>query len=642
MTRSLILGTAGHIDHGKTELVKALTGVDTDRLKEEKERGITIDLGFAELRGEGGGVEVQLGIVDVPGHEGFIRNMLAGATGMDVVLLVVASDEGVMPQTREHLAILRLLGVRRVVVALTKADLVEEEWLELVREEVAELLEAAGLGHAPLVPTSTRTGRGLAELTRALLDAASAVEEEDENDVVRLPVDRAFTVRGTGTVVTGTLWSGRLRTGRKVRLLPDGVEARVRGLQVHGRDVEAADAGQRTAVALTGAGVDLDSVRREQTLVDVDAWQPASMLTVRLELLPDAGWSLEPGQRVRVHLGTAEVMARAVLLDRDAPLAPGEAAWVQLRLERPAVARARERIVVRSYSPMTTIGGATVAEAPASKRTRVEGEEVARLEAILRGEPLEAVEAVVASGGWAGAARDALPLATGLAPARTASAAAEVVARGGLDLQGRLVSPALVEEAERRLLAAVDAHHEAEPLRPGVALDALRGELPPGAAPGLADALLASLADRGVLRLEGGSAARADFRPRLTDEQAEARERLLALYREADVAPPSLGELPPELRDRGDLWPLLRLAEAEGALTLLEDDLFVDAAALARAGGRVQEVLGGRTGLGPADFREVLPVTRRHLLPLLAWFDRAGVTVRRGDAREVPPPVEGA
>src|SRR5262245_55396053 len=267
--RRLILGTAGHIDHGKTELVRALTGVDTDRLKEEKERGITIDLGFAELQVS---EELRLGVVDVPGHEGFIRNMLAGATGMDLVLLVVAADEGVMPQTREHVATVSLLGVERLVVALTKIDLVDSEWAALVTDEVRGVLAETPYQDAPVVETSARTGAGLADLVSTVREVAEQVRSDDAGDVARLPVDRVFSVRGTGTVVTGTLWSGTLRVGERVRVLPGDLSARIRGLQVHGREVEEARAGERTAAALTGQGLDRESLARGHVLVAGDGW----------------------------------------------------------------------------------------------------------------------------------------------------------------------------------------------------------------------------------------------------------------------------------------------------------------------------------------------------------------------------------
>ncbi|MCJ7626816.1 MAG: selenocysteine-specific translation elongation factor, partial [Longimicrobiales bacterium] len=333
--RRLILGTAGHIDHGKTALVKALTGVDTDRLKEEKERGITVDLGFAEYQPR---EDVLFGVVDVPGHEGFIRNMLAGATGMDLVLLVVAADEGVMPQTREHFSIVQLLRVPRLVVAVTKSDLVDSDWMDLVREEVQELLQDTRFDGAPILPVSSLTGQGLDELGEALATVGLEAEEKGADDVVRLPIDRVFTIRGAGTVVTGTLWTGELREGTRVLLLPGDREGRVRSLQVHGQEVREARAGARVAVGLSGSKVGHQGLSRGQTLVEGGGWEVSWMLTCWISLLSDTGWELEQGQRVRVHLGTAEVLARVTLFQIDR-LGGGEEGWAQLRLEEPVLAR---------------------------------------------------------------------------------------------------------------------------------------------------------------------------------------------------------------------------------------------------------------------------------------------------------------
>ena len=629
--RRLVLGTAGHIDHGKTALVRALTGVDTDRLQEEKERGITIDLGFAELS-DG---ERRMGVVDVPGHEGFIRNMVAGATGMDVVLLVVAADEGVMPQTREHLHIVTLLGVERLVVTLTKSDLVDAEWLEMVKDEVGTLLEGGPYEGAPILPTSARTGAGVAELARTLLDAAEQGVDRDPADPARLPIDRVFTVRGTGTVVTGTLRSGRLRVGDRVAIVPGDVPGRVRGLQVHGRDVEEACAGERTAVALVGADLDREALARGQALVAGPGWSGASMLTARLRVLPDGGWPIEGGQRVRVHLGTAEVMARCAVLEGDR-LDPGSEGWVQLRLESPVPARARDAFVIRSFSPVTTIAGGRVAEVAPPRRGHVGLEDASRLAQLLDGPPPAAVGALLELAGAAGVPAAELPVRTGLTPAAVSGALLDLAAGGARVSGGRAVAGAEVARARRAVERAVDEHHEREPLRPGLPAEALRGALSNASPPNLADELLAEMVRDGGMRVTGGIVARPGFAPRLTPEQEAAREALRGIYRDAGIAPPTVEELPEALRARPDLWPLLRLLEGESALTSLDHGLFAWSPAVDAAADQVTLQLHGRKMLGPKDFRDIIQLTRKHLMPLLAHFDTRGITVRRGEGREVP------
>lgn len=626
--RRLILGTAGHIDHGKTALVRALTGVDTDRLKEEKARGITIELGFAELEVEGGH---SFGVVDVPGHEGFVRTMVAGATGMDVVLLVVAADEGVMPQTREHVAIVRLLGVDRLAVALTKADLVEEEWLELIREDVTDLLADTPYQGAPIVATSAETGDGLEGLTEVLSSLAAEARGHDSSDVLRLPIDRVFTVRGTGTVVTGTLWTGTLEKGQRVRVEPHGPEARVRGLQVHGRDVGRVGAGARAAVALVGPDVGRGGVTRGQCVVT--RWPSSSMLTVRLSVLPDTGWQVEHGQRVRVHAGTAEVMARCVV--PSGVIAPGSTDWIQLRLEEPVVARARDRLIVRSYSPVTTIAGASVAEPRPIKRARFSPSELDRLERILVGPPSEALEAVLEQSGWAGIEAELIPLVTGTTPTVSQESMEELVERGGLETAGRLHAPSVVSQAEDVLRKAVEEWHRREPLRAGVPLEILRQQLPRDVGEGLADAVIRRLGDAGRLTVRGGVASLPDFEVQLSGEALAARDRLSELYRAAGLAPPALRELPADLVDRRDFDALLELLVDGGDLQVLDQGLYVWRGAVEDMVMEVTRHFGGRSGLTPSDFREVVPLTRKHLMPLLSYLDGAGITVREGDKRSV-------
>jgi selenocysteine-specific elongation factor len=639
--RSLILGTAGHIDHGKTALVKALTGVDTDRLKEEKERGITVDLGFAEFMPSAG---VRFGIVDVPGHEGFIRNMLAGATGIDVALLVVAADEGIMPQTREHLSIVQLLGVPRLVIAVSKADLVEEEWLDMVMEEIRDLLDGTPYARVPMVPVSAITGQGLGELSAVLGTLGVEAEGRSPEDLARLPLDRVFTVRGAGTVVTGTLWTGRLRVGGRVRLLPGDQEARIRSLQVHGQDVEQARAGERVAVGLSGSRISHLELSRGQTLVEGEGWTTSRMLTCHISVLAGTGWEIEHGQRVRVHLGTAEVMARVALLEEGRLIGGGEG-WAQLRLEEPLLARARDRLVLRSYSPVTTLGGGRVAEPAPGKRKSLSSDEKTLLEAHLGASAAEAVDAHLTVAGWAGVPPASLPQRTGLSP-RVARDSAEGLLKEGraVQVERRLFTREVWLRARHKILLALEEFHQVQPLRPGMPMEELR-QIPPGEwGAKMGEALLHDLAAQGQIRLERGIASLGGYQPRLSPEQTELRALLGSLLKESALAPPGVGEIEEVVAKPDDIQDILRLMEAEGEVVALDAGFFFWQEAVREAGLAVVSALGGATGLGPSDFKEVLPLSRKHLLPLLRYFDTVGITTRRDDqrsvARGVPPDWE--
>ncbi len=620
MSRHLILGTAGHIDHGKTTLIRALTGTDTDRLPEEKRRGITIEPGFAELPV---GEDTTLGVVDVPGHEAFIRQMLAGATGIDLVMLVVAADEGVMPQTREHLAIVELLGVRGAVVALTKCDAVEPAWLELVIEDLREQLSSTPFAEATIVPCSGRTGEGLDELRSALDAAASAVPDRAGDDLFRMPVDRSFTVRGTGTVVTGTVWSGRVPADGTLRLLPADRAVRVRGVQVHGREREDARAGERAALAL--AGVDRAEVRRGDILVNAAGWGPSRMLTARVRLLAATDWRLRHRQRVRVHLGTAEVLARVALLDA-AEAEPGIVSWAQLRLEEPLVARAGDRFVLRSYSPVTTIGGGIVAEPRPPKRKRLEPGVAESLRAILDEPADAALEALLRLRGWRGVERDSLPV---LLPAAGSIASTEPAGQ-------RLFAPEVVDRARRRVLSAVRDLLDSRPLQPAAPWEVARRSVPAQAAPELAERAIAELVREGALEARDEGLAPPDHAPAPSPDQAVACEALLSALDRGGLAPPTIPELEPTLRARADLEELIAFLLRRGDVTRLGPDLLVATPVLERAVAVLRERLGGRAQLSPADFRAVFPeLTRKYLIPLLEHLDARGVTRRAGEGREV-------
>ena len=608
----MIIGTAGHIDHGKTTLVQALTGVDTDRLPEEKKRGITIELGFAPIDLPGLGTA---GVVDVPGHEAFVRTMLAGATGIDLALLVVAADEGMMPQTREHLAILSLLAVRGGVVALTKTDLVEDEWLALVTEDVRTALAGSPLTDAPIVPVSATTGAGLDALRAALAGAASQLPARDPDDLFRMPVDRSFTVKGTGTVVTGTVWSGSLAADATVRVMPAGRSARVRGIQSHGTTTQLAKPGARIALSL--AGLERDEVPRGSWIITDPDWSASKVLRADVALLEDAA-PLGPRTRVRFHLGTQDVGARIVA--SGGALAPGMIRGARVLLDEPVLARAGDRFVVRLPSPAATIGGGVIVDpAPAVARPRPWPTQLAI------GDRLRAV---LVEGGGEGLARRTLAVRLGLAPAAAASlvnGSAEVVATA----DGRLVGSAVVEDAVARAASLVARHHRESPLDPGLPLAALRAALGVGAS--VAELALARLTAAGTVEVSGAAARVAGWAPTLGAADAALATAIEARLLAGGKEPPSVAEL--AAGTGADPRPVLRFLERQGKVVAVEDDRYYLTSELAALVETVRAgMLSGRV-YSPAELRDLTGLSRKYLIPFLEYCDRHGVTVRQDTGR---------
>ena len=611
----MILGTAGHIDHGKTALVRALTGVDTDRMPEEKRRGITIELGFAPLTLEGIGV---LGVVDVPGHEGFVRTMLAGATGVDLALLVIAADEGVMPQTREHLAILDLLGVRAGVITLTKRDLVDDEaWMELVAEDVRALVAGTALDRAPVIATSATTGEGLDELRRALADAARTIPARSERDLFRMPVDRAFTVRGTGTVATGTVWTGMVRREDSVRIWPSGRPVRVRGIQAHGLSVERAASGSRAAVAL--AGVELDEVARGATLVGGEGWSATTILRAEVELLADVSRPLGPRTRVRFHLGTLDVGARVIAA--GGALAPGERRAARLALDSPVVARAGDRFVLRAASPTATIGGGVVVDPTPPKRARPWP---MNLTAAQR------AQLAIEEAGTEGVTLPSLPVRLGVAPDAVPALVSELV-DSARRLGDRLLSARILDELGDRASDALEQFHREQPLEPGVPLQLLCSRL--GAPAEVVDAVLERQVRAGRVVLSGAVARSASWAPQLSAGEAELAETLVAELAAAGAEPSSVAEL--VSRHGPGTVGLLRYLERQSRLVQVESERYYERGALETLLDRLGRHMDGGAEHSPAELREVLGVSRKYLIPLLEFCDRVGYTARLASGSRV-------
>jgi len=628
----VVVGTAGHVDHGKTVLVRALTGVDTDRLKEEKERGISIELGFAPLELPGGQV---VGLVDVPGHERFIRQMLAGAGGIDLVLLVVAADEGVMPQTREHLAIVDLLQVKGGVIVLTKKDLVDDEWLALVTEEVREAVRNTVLAKAPVVAVSAVTGEGLEELRRRLAEQAQAVSPREASGPARLPIDRVFTVRGFGTVITGTLWSGTLYQDQAAVILPQGLTCRIRQLQVHNQRVNTAYAGQR--VACNVAGVEVGQVERGSVLVEPASYRPTRRLDVRVKLLPAAPRELSHAQRVRFYLGTAEVLGRVLLLDRE-ELLPGETAMAQIALEEPVVAARGDRFVLRSYSPMTTIGGGVVVEPYAAKHKRHRPEVLAELQRKLEASPSERILQLLERPPW-GLPFAELAVLSQVATSEAEAAVQELVAQGkvlALPSEGGkyLVTVEQASRWQEETLTTLRRYHQLYRLRQGMPREELRTKrfapLPPRAF----SSLLEHWQGQGLVVDRAGNVALADFAPRPTTEEEEKLAAMAACFREGNWQPPSLEEVLQRLGlDGEEGQELARYLVQNGELIKVADGLYFSREAVALAKEKVAELIRTRGSIELAAVRDALGSSRKYVLPLLEYFDQIHFTKRVGDKR---------
>ncbi len=636
--RSVVVGTAGHIDHGKSALVRALTGTDPDRLKEEKARGITIDLGFAHL--ETGGLT--LAFVDVPGHERFVKNMLAGAGGIDLVLLVIAADESVMPQTREHFQICRLLGVPAGLIALTKADLADADMLALAALEARELTAGSFLAGAPVIPVSSTTGQGLDQLRAALSGMAGSVRERDAEGPVRLPIDRVFTVKGFGTVATGTLVSGAIHDDDELELLPAGRRVKVRGIQMHGRSAKSAGAGNRVAVNL--GGVEVGDLARGDTLAVPEIFEPTRRLDAALDLLDDAK-PLRHGARVRFHHGTSELLGRVAVAGRRngagsaAEIPAGASAYVRIRLEAPAVVTRGDRFIVRAYSPPVTIGGGVVLDPHPPRGAIRTAAGIARLSRIdtAGGNSDAAVAAFVDERGAAGLPRRALlgrlglsrPTADAVVERLTGAGRAAIVA----DL---LVSPSALAKLNARLLSAIEAHHAAAPLSEGLPREEARERLFGRAAPAVFERVIEDLTAAGTI-VARDRLARAGHQLSLSPDEARAQAALERVYRDAGLSPPDLSTaaaaagVDPAIADR-----VLKLLVRQKTLVKLDTLLFhTDALARVKSDVRALKAGGGTPRVDVGAFKERYGISRKFAIPLLEYLDRERVTRRVGEGRVV-------
>ncbi|MEK6680221.1 MAG: selenocysteine-specific translation elongation factor [Nitrospirota bacterium] len=627
--RYIILGTAGHIDHGKSSLVKALTGTDPDRLKEEKERGITIDLGFASLDLSN---EIKIGIVDVPGHEGLIKNMLAGAGGIDIVMLVIAADEGVMPQTKEHLAICNLLNVKKGLVALTKKDLVEKDFLELQISEIKDFVKGTFLEGCPVIPVSSKSGEGMELLKQELERIAKDVKTKSPLGLFRLPIDRVFTIKGFGTVATGTLVSGRIKQDEAVEVYTKGIKTKIRGIQTHNQKTEEAFAGQRTALNLHG--VEKEQIERGDVVSLPGYLQPAYMIDTELNLLKDANRPLKNRMRIRFYTGTAEAMGRVYLLDRD-ELKEGGNAVVQIRLESPVVCLSGDRFIIRQYSPMITIGGGEVLDPYALRHKKRETNTIVKgLEAFKKGDLEEKVlyffkkekseKAAKDLEGWIDASAEDLK-----------TAASALANKGAIiDMaQGLYVYKGVLEGINEKVLSELSSFHKKNPLKQGIEKEIVKGGIK-NISDNLFNFVINNLQKTGKIAVDKQLLRLSEFKIQLASGQEALKEKIISIYIKANAQPPLREELSKELKiDDRQTKDVINLMVKGGELVRINDSMYFHKKIYDDIKAKVSKFFTDKKEMTVAEFRDIINTSRKYAVPLLEHFDSMKFTRRVGDKR---------
>lgn len=630
--KSIIVGTAGHIDHGKTALVRALTGVDADRLPEEKRRGITIDIGFADL--DLG--EVRIGFVDVPGHERFVKNMLAGAHGIDVVALVIAADESVMPQTREHFDICRLLGVNNGLIVLTKKDLVDDDLLALARAEAEELVKGSFLEGAPVISVSSRTGEGIEEAKSALRKIGLEVPDRSSSFIARLPIDRSFSMKGFGAVVTGTLIAGEIHESDELDLLPMKQRIRVRGVQVHGASVKRGIAGQRTAINL--GGVDSKTIERGMVLAGKDCLRPTQVVDASINVLEESPRALRSRHRVRVHIGATEALARVRVLESNGEIQPGARGLAQLRLEAPTTAVLGDRFILRAYSPQITIGGGVILDPFA---TRHRSKEMAATRAALRvlaeGNPAEQIAQFVASSGRLGMTTSELKARTAWRDEVIEDALKKALANKSiLRLETTAIGLEVYDDLKRAIVREIEGHHKREPLARGLPRETLRERFFAGASPEMFRDVMTQFERDGAFVSDKEIVRSREHSRELSSEDTQAKDKLEAAFQKAGVAPPSLSDaFSAAGLDTSRGRKILQLLTDSGALVKVHGDMLFHRGALDELTKKLRGYASKTSdhSIDVGSFKELAGISRKYAIPLLEHFDRQRVTRREGDRR---------
>lgn len=630
--KHIVLGTAGHIDHGKTSLIKYLTGVNTDRLKEEKLRGITIELGFAPLTLPSG---QRVGIVDVPGHEKFVKNMVAGVGGIDLVLLTIAADEGVMPQTREHVEICSLLKIKNGLIALTKVDMVDKEWLDLVEEDVEEYVKGTFLEGSPIIPISSVTGEGIPSLLVALENLCHKVEERSSTGLLRLPVDRVFTMKGFGTVVTGTLSSGSLSLGQAVEIVPSRIETKVRGMQVHNEPAETATAGLRTALNLQG--IDKFSVKRGEVLISPGTIAPTALVDVYFEHLPSSPKPIKNRTRVRFHTGTSEILASILFFDRE-NLPPGEAAFARLKMEAPAVAMHRDKFIVRSYSPVYTIGGGEVLDSYPTKRKKFFKEILTDLDIFQKGKDEEIIRVHVLNSGFRGLNSRELQMRINISPSRLSSLLQGLMSRRELvrfDKDNlKVIHPKIYEDLAQTILDKIEKYHETNPMKEGISKEELKTKLPEELEVKLFNQALTRLTKFGKITGERNKLRLSDYATALSESQEEIQRSIIEIYSREGLSPPVFKELVDRLSSGvSEVRSVLDMLVEKGILVKIKEEFFFHSDAIDNLRVDLVAFLRENKEITISQFKDITKASRKYSTPLIEYFDKIRVTIRVGDKR---------
>ena len=627
--KHVIIGTAGHVDHGKTLLIKALTGIDTDRLIEEKKRGITIELGFAHLDWPDG---TQAGIVDVPGHEKFIKNMLAGAGGIDLAMLVIAADDGIMPQTVEHLDILTLLGIKDGLIVITKADTVDPEWLEMMREEIREKTEGSFLEGKPIVAVSAYTGQGIPELKEMLRDLVHKAEEKSLRIPFRLPIDRVFSVDGFGTVVTGTLIEGSMNEGDLAQLVPSGAETRIRNLQVHGKDVETAYAGQRVAINL--AGLKKTDIRRGDVVAKPGSVRVSRMLDVKLQNLKDSGRIIKHDSQVHLFHGAAELLAKVVLFGQDA-LRPGESCYAQLRLTEPIASKNGDRFVIRFFSPLETIGGGVILDDQPRRHKRSDSSIRNVLQIKESGSRDDLTVQLLREFGTRLPTANQLMAKLQREEADIAQELEALCSRGSAlqPLPGRYIAAGTVDKVWKDCEEILLLYHKQNPLHAGIKSAELRQKLFKGMDQTCADALIGILKQEGKLRKIADSYALSDFTVTLTKRQRSIREKILKIYTSAGIETPITEHIMEQFptNERTDFKQVLESLLSSGELVMLIPQICLHRDTYAAIVEAAKTHFETNETLTLAQLRDLLNTSRKYAQAIIEYFDKLHITRKDGD-----------